>query len=54
MKWSGYHEKTWEPLEDMADTLALDEFEAKYGDAQTHDGPKTIYEKSKQKRPQRG
>jgi transposase InsO family protein len=50
VKWSGYHEKSWEPLENMADTSALDVFESKYGEAQTNDGPKTIYEKPKRKR----
>ena len=52
MKWSGHHEKTWEPLENMADTLALDEFEAKYSGAQINNRPKAIYEKSKRKRPE--
>jgi len=50
VKWSGHHEPTWEPLEALADTSALDDFEVKYGEAQNHDGPKSIYEKKKKKR----
>lgn len=49
VKWSGYHETTWEPLENMADAAALDDFEAKYGDAQTHDGPREVWEKKKKR-----
>jgi len=50
VKWSGHHEPTWEPLESLADTSALDDFEVKYGEAQHHDGPKSTYEKKKKKR----
>jgi len=50
VKWEGYHELTWEPLAEMADTEALDVFEAKHGDAQTNDGPREIYETGKRKR----
>jgi hypothetical protein len=29
VKWSGYHKPTWEPLRELSDTTALDDFEAK-------------------------
>ena len=40
VKWQGYPDPTWEPLEEFKDTIALDRFEAKYGPAHTHDGPR--------------
>ena len=45
VKWSGYHELTWEPLHELSDNAAMDDFEKKYGDAQSHDGPREHYEK---------
>lgn len=42
VKWAGYHEPTWEPLENLSDTVAMDEFETKYGDARNHDGPTSM------------
>ncbi|KAI6622526.1 hypothetical protein MCOR07_011848 [Pyricularia oryzae] len=39
VKWQGYDNPTWEPLELMTDTRALDEFEARWGDVHTNDGP---------------
>ena len=40
VKWVGYASLMWEPLENFAETAALDTFEAIYGDAETHDvGP---------------
>lgn len=50
VKWAGYHEPTWEPLENLADAAALDDFENKYGDARTHDGPREKWEKTKRRR----
>jgi hypothetical protein len=52
VKWTGYHEPTWEPLENMADTVAMDEFEKKHGSAELHDGPRTVWEKQKKRRGQ--
>jgi hypothetical protein len=40
VKWRGYAEPTWEPLENLKGTQALDEFEAKYGPATDFDGEK--------------
>jgi len=39
VKWIGYAEPDWQPLQNLQDTIALDHFEEQYGDAQTHDGP---------------
>jgi hypothetical protein len=39
VKWKGWAEPTWEPLENMQDTEALDAFENTYGPADTNDGP---------------
>lgn len=39
VKWAGYAQPSWHPLHDFEDTLALDAFEAKYGDAYTSNGP---------------
>jgi transposase InsO family protein len=50
VKWTGHHEPTWEPLENLADNAAMDDFEAKYGDAQTHDGPRAAWEKTGKRR----
>ena len=50
VQWAGYHEPTWEPLENLADTAALDDFEEKYGDARTNDGPRKKYVKKKKGR----
>ena len=46
VKWSGYHQPTWEPLEKMSDNAAMDKFEEKHGDARSHDGPREKYEKN--------
>jgi hypothetical protein len=50
VKWAGYHDNTWEPLEELTDNKAMDDFEAKYGDAKTHNGPLEKYEKVKKRR----
>ena len=39
VKWKGYALPTWEPLQAMKHTLALIEFEHRWGDAQRNDGP---------------
>jgi len=44
VKWHGYRDKTWEPLESMEDTAALDVFEGKYGRVGKNDGPRELYE----------
>jgi len=31
VKWTGYSQPTWEPLNNFLDTAALDEFEAQHG-----------------------
>ena len=47
IKWSGYHDLTWEPLEEFTDTIAIDDFELRYRDARIHDGPREKYERKK-------
>ncbi|KAI0993682.1 hypothetical protein K3495_g14502 [Podosphaera aphanis] len=39
VKWVGWADPTWEPIEYVLDTKALEEFEAKYGPVQSSDGP---------------
>jgi hypothetical protein len=39
VRWRGYSQDTWQPLTDVEDCTALDEYERKYGDIRTHDGP---------------
>lgn len=39
VKWIGYRELTWEPLRNFQDNSAIDAFEERYGDVNTHDGP---------------
>lgn len=41
VKWEGYLQPTWEPLERFQDTRALDTFEQKWGDARLNNGPRT-------------
>jgi hypothetical protein len=43
VKWHGYRETNWEPLENMEDVEALDDFEKQYGDARQNDGPLVEY-----------
>ena len=39
VKWTGWADPTWEPLEYIKDTEALEKFEAIYGSIENHDGP---------------
>ncbi|KAI0991341.1 hypothetical protein K3495_g16846, partial [Podosphaera aphanis] len=39
VKWIGWAEPTWEPIQSIQDTRALDEFENLYGSIKTNDGP---------------
>ena len=43
VKWIGYARPTWEPLCNFQDTLALDVFEARFGNAMENDGPLQDY-----------
>lgn len=38
VKWTGWADPTWEPLESLKNTSALDEFESKHGPIEIHDG----------------
>jgi len=44
VKWTGYLEPTWEPLEELQDTEAMDKFKELYGDPGTNDGPLHSYQ----------
>ncbi|KAI0996798.1 hypothetical protein K3495_g11383, partial [Podosphaera aphanis] len=39
VKWAGWKEHTWEPVENLQDTEALEKFETQYGSILTNDGP---------------
>ncbi|KAI0991521.1 hypothetical protein K3495_g16666, partial [Podosphaera aphanis] len=39
VKWTGWVEPSWEPLEYINETKALDDFERKYGPISDNDGP---------------
>ena len=39
VKWVGFAEPTWQPIEDLQDTLACERFEEAYGDIMQNDGP---------------
>jgi hypothetical protein len=51
VKWTGFAEPTWNHLENLQNTLALQAFEAQYGNAWRNDGP---LERYVQARPRRG
>lgn len=42
VKWLGYREPTWEPLEAFKDTEALDVFETKFGNLSDNDGKREV------------
>jgi transposase InsO family protein len=42
VKWKGYDNPDWQPLEQFEDTEALDRFEAKWGDARSNNGPESL------------
>lgn len=44
VRWRGYAEPTWEPVAFLEDTVALEEFERRYGPVSTADGPRESYE----------
>lgn len=39
VKWVGYNKPTWEPLTALLETAAMENFESKYGNIRTNDGP---------------
>lgn len=39
VKWTGWAEPSWEPIEYVADTIALDKFEKTYGSISSNNGP---------------
>ena len=52
VKWTGWAQPTWEPLEELQEAEALDHFTAQYGDAAINNGPLERYQR--QPRRQRG
>ncbi|KJZ69951.1 hypothetical protein HIM_10659 [Hirsutella minnesotensis 3608] len=44
VRWTGYGEPTWEPVEWLKGTIAMKAFEDKYGPIKTNDGPRQRYE----------
>ena len=38
VKWIGWADPTWEPIEYVKETVALEEFEKKYGSIENNDG----------------
>ena len=42
VKWTGWKDPSWEPVEYIKDTKALDKFEEKYGPIEYFDGPTKI------------
>lgn len=39
VRWKGFADPVWEPLENLEETEALDKFEDKYGSVEENDGP---------------
>ena len=39
VKWTGYAQPSWHPLQDFEDTVALEVFEQQHGSAHTNNGP---------------
>ena len=50
VKWTGFAEPTWNYLENLQNTLALEAFEAQYGDAWRNDGPLHFYARTRSRR----
>jgi hypothetical protein len=50
VKWQGYYKPTWELLESLEDTAALDDFERLYGPATENNGPLDSYAKKPRRR----
>ncbi|RKF65325.1 hypothetical protein OnM2_009029, partial [Erysiphe neolycopersici] len=50
VSWKGFADPTWEPLEALQDTEALDRFEKLHGTAETNNGPLVNWYKPKTKR----
>ncbi|KJZ70524.1 hypothetical protein HIM_10068 [Hirsutella minnesotensis 3608] len=44
VRWTGYADPTWEPVEWLQGTIAMKAFEDKYGPIKTNYGPREIYD----------
>jgi hypothetical protein len=47
VKWKGYENMTWEPLEELANTEALAAFEKEFGNARENNGPSSYWKRDK-------
>ncbi|ODA82749.1 hypothetical protein RJ55_01258 [Drechmeria coniospora] len=47
VKWAGYDQPTWEPLENLQATKALADYEQKWGSALIHNGPVSLRQRRK-------
>lgn len=45
VRWRGFADPTWEPVDFLEETEALEAFETIYGPVMTNDGPREQYEK---------
>lgn len=52
VKWRGYDQPTWEPLESVEGAQALDVFEERWGDIHSHDGPDSNKKRARKQRKQ--
>ncbi|KAI0995969.1 hypothetical protein K3495_g12211 [Podosphaera aphanis] len=50
VRWKGFADPAWEPLENLEETEALDKFEEKYGSVKLNDGPLNDWFKTKSRR----
>ncbi|THC88327.1 hypothetical protein EYZ11_012225 [Aspergillus tanneri] len=53
VKWTGYAELTWHNIRVLQDCSALDDYEQKYGDVRTNNGPLHLYDGPSQRKSRR-
>ncbi|KAF4476972.1 Transposon Tf2-6 polyprotein [Colletotrichum fructicola Nara gc5] len=50
VKWEGYTERTWEPVETLQGTEAMEAYERRYGSAMEHDGDPALAPRARRRR----
>ncbi|KAF5503436.1 Transposon Tf2-6 polyprotein [Colletotrichum fructicola] len=50
VKWEGYAERTWEPVETLQGTEAMEAYERRYGSAMEHDGDPALAPRARRRR----
>ncbi|KAF4483003.1 Transposon Ty3-I Gag-Pol polyprotein [Colletotrichum fructicola Nara gc5] len=50
VKWEGYAERTWEPIETLQGTEAMEAYEQRYGPAMKHDGDPALAPRTRRRR----